>query len=271
MTLNSSAFIVTSGSTVRLGDHDPGLTTGVRDKERGKAILKELRKAIRKQQERLFAENRQSLLVVLQALDTGGKDGTIKDVFKGINQQGCRVRPFKAPNDTELAHDFLWRIHPHAPRTGIIQVFNRSHYEDVLIARVKHLAPDDVIERRYEHINAFERLLEDRGTRILKFYLHISRAEQKSRLEARLANPEKHWKFSREDIAERALWDDYIRAFEIALSRCSTDSAPWYIVPADHKWYRNVVVATAILDALNEMDPQFPDPEPGLDRITIPD
>lgn len=269
--MNLDQYRVAPNSAVDLKRVDPFDHGDVADKSAGKELLKQQRKRIIDLQERMYAENRRSILVVMQAMDTGGKDGCIENVFKGVNPSGCRVRNFKKPNDTELSHDFLWRVHQHTPRTGIIQVFNRSHYEDVLVARVKDLAPETMIDRRYDQINVFEEILADRGTEIIKFYLHISKDEQKRRLESRLEDPRKHWKYSSADLQERAFWDQYQEAFEIALSRCSTERAPWYIVPANHKWFRDVVVSGVISEKLQEMNPQFPDPEPGLEHVVIPD
>ncbi len=196
--------------------------------------------------------------MVLQARDAGGKDGTIRHVFQGVNSQGVRVTSFKAPNTLELAHDFLWRIHAQTPPRGMIGIFNRSHYEDVLVVRVSNLAPESVWRPRYEHINNFERMLTDAGTTILKFYLHISNKEQKERLQARLDEPDKHWKFDRGDLQKRAQWDDYTEAFEEMLERCTTEYAPWYVIPADQKWYRNLAVARVIVHTLKEMNLQYP-------------
>lgn len=211
-------------------------------------------------QERLYAESRQSLLVVLQAMDGGGKDSTIHHVFGPFNPQGVRTAPFKAPSDLELSHDFLWRVHAQAPRRGEIVVLNRSHYEDVLIGRVRALAPPDVIERRYGHIVAFERLLADAGTRIVKIMLHVSPEYQLERMAKRLEKPEKHWKFSPADLSERRLWPAYMDAFEVAMERTSTEAAPWFVVPAEHRPFRNLVVAQIVADTLKAMDPQFPAP-----------
>ncbi len=241
------------------------------EKEEGKAERGRQRARIAQLQERLHAEGRQSLLVVLQATDTGGKDSTIRRVLKGVNPKGVRVTSFGRPSEEELAHDFLWRVHNVAPRRGMIAVFNRSHYEDVLITRVQELVPRQVWEARFDHINAFEQLLAESGTRILKFFLHISRAEQKERLDKRLERPDKHWKFDPHDLEDRARWDDYQAAYGEALSRTSTDAAPWYVVPADRRWYRDIVVARAIADTLEEMDPQWPEPAAGLDEIVVPD
>lgn len=264
-------YRIPEGIKVDLTGWDPGDTGNIPDKATAKEILKENRTAISDLQEKLYAENQQSLLVVFQAMDTGGKDGCIRNVFKGINPSGIRVFSFKAPTEAELSHDFLWRIHQHTPPTGHISVFNRSHYEDVLIVRVKDLVPREIWSKRYNQINTFEETLQERGTRILKFYLHISKDEQKERLESRLENDDKHWKFSKSDLAERTLWDNYQRAFESALSKCSTEAAPWFVVPANKKWFRDVVVSSTILKTLQEMNPQFPDPKESLDGITVPD
>ncbi len=241
---------------------------------RKKDVAEELdrhQKRIRDLQARLYAERRQSLLIVLQAMDTGGKDGTIRGVFQGVNPQGCQVWSFKAPGPEEQAHDFLWRYHIKAPPRGMITIFNRSHYEDVLIVRVKSLVPEDVWQDRYELINDFERLLFENNVTVLKFFLHISKDEQKRRLEDRLATPEKRWKFSRNDLIERALWDDYQVAYQEAIDRCSTAEAPWYVVPANKKWYRNLVIARTIADTLEAMDPSFPPAEEGLADVAVPD
>lgn len=250
---------------------DPDDTGVFTDKANGKELLKLERRRIVAVQERLFAEGRQSLLVVLQATDTGGKDGTIRNVFKGVNPQGCRVWGFGVPSEDELAHDALWRYHQRTPARGMIGVFNRSHYEEVLVVRVKELVDEAIWTRRYDEINDFERLLANNGTRILKFYLHISKDEQKERLQARLDEQVKHWKFRIGDLDDRAHWDDFQDAFQDAINRCATPHAPWYVVPANRKWYRNLVVAKTIADALEEMDPQFPAEEPGLDKVVIPD
>jgi PPK2 family polyphosphate:nucleotide phosphotransferase len=266
-----SDYRVAPGQTVTLEDWDPDETGSISNKAEGERLLKIDRKRIIALQERLFAEAGQSLLIILQATDTGGKDGTIKHVFRGVNLHGCQVRSFKVPNDVERKHDFLWRYHQHTPRHGYITIFNRSHYEDVLVVRVKKLVEEAVWSERYEQINDFERMLAANGTRILKFYLHISKDEQKERLQARLDDPEKHWKFSVGDLAERERWDAYQQAFQDAIGHCSTEHAPWYVVPANRKWYRNTVIARIIADTMEAMNPQFPDPEPGLESITVPD
>jgi PPK2 family polyphosphate:nucleotide phosphotransferase len=258
------------GARIKLADYDPGYH-GDWDKDSAVDEMKKLIARKRELQEVLFAQGTQSLLIVLQAMDAGGKDGTIKHVFRGINPQGVRVTGFKAPTPEELAHDFLWRIHAHAPQRGMIGVFNRSHYEDVLVVRVNELAPKKVWQARYDHINAFEKLLADGGTRILKFFLHISKDEQKERFQERLDRPEKNWKFSIGDLPVREKWDDYMAAYEDAISKCNTDYAPWYIVPANRKWYRNLVISQTIIETLEDMDLTFPPPEPGLDQVVIPD
>jgi PPK2 family polyphosphate:nucleotide phosphotransferase len=258
------------GSKVKLKDYDPNDHADY-DKATAKAETLHLQEKIQDLQEKLYAEGKQSLLIVLQAMDTGGKDGAIKKVFEGINPQGVRVTAFKAPTLEELSHDFLWRVHQHVPPKGYIGIFNRSHYEDVLVVRVSNLVPQEVWEKRYDHINDFERRLTDSGTRIVKFYLHISKDEQKERLQARLDDPAKHWKFSTGDLPVRQQWDEYMTAYEAVFERCNTDYAPWHIVPANHKWYRDWVLTKAIVDTLEDMKPQYPQPETGLDKVVIPD
>jgi len=216
---------------------------------------------LRDLQERLWAERRQSLLVVFQAIDAGGKDGAAKHVFRGLDPAGARVVAFGAPNEEELAHDFLWRIHRHTPARGEVVVFNRSHYEDVLVVRVHDLVPESVWRPRYETIDHFEAGLAEAGTRVVKVFLHISRAEQAKRLQARLDDPTKRWKFRRGDLEERALWDDYQAAFAEAISQTSTTVAPWYVVPADRKWYRNWAVSRILVETLETMDPRYPPAE----------
>lgn len=210
--------------------------------------------------EQLFAEGRQKLLIVFQAVDGGGKDGTIRSVFEGANPQWVQVTSFKKPSPEELAHDYLWRVHKAAPPAGKIGIFNRSHYEDVLVARVDNLVRKDVWKARYKQINAFEELLVSSGTRIVKFFLHISKNEQKRRFEERISEPEKRWKFDPADLEKRKLWNDYREAFEDMMEKCSTKDAPWYVVPADQNWYRDLVVTTIIADTLKDMAPRFPDP-----------
>jgi PPK2 family polyphosphate:nucleotide phosphotransferase len=262
---------VEPGERMRLADVDPDESEGYQRKKDVAEELKRHRDRIADLQARLYGEQRRSLLIVLQAMDTGGKDGTIKGVFQGVNPQGCQVWSFKAPSNEEAAHDFLWRYHQKAPPKGMIHIFNRSHYEDVLIVRVKDLVPESVWRPRYEAINQFEYALTADGVTVLKFFLHISRDEQKRRLESRLQDPDKRWKFSSNDLKERAWWEDYQAAFEDAVNECSTAYAPWYVVPANRKWYRNLVVARTIADTLEAMSPRFPAAEKGLEDVSVPD
>ena len=256
-------YRVAPGTSVALAEHDPvdqRLFPDL-DREGGREELDRTNRQLTGLQERLAAEGRHRLLVVLQAMDTGGKDGTIRNVFGAVNPQGLQVTSFKVPTEPERARDYLWRIHAQVPPDGGIAVFNRSHYEDVLVVRVRGLAPEERWRRRFEHINDLERMLADEGTTILKFFLHISCGEQKKRLEARLADPEKRWKFRTGDLEERARWGDYMEAYEEAIARTSTDWAPWWIVPADRKWYRDLVVSSAVVQALEGLDPRWPEPE----------
>ena len=268
---NYPRYRVEPGEKIRLADIDPNETEHYKKKKDVRDELKTQRLRIEELQARLYAENRQSLLIVLQAMDTGGKDGTIRGVFAGVNPQGCQVWSFKAPGTEELQHDFLWRYHQRTPPRGMITIFNRSHYEDVLITRVKQMITEDVWRHRYHMINEWEHMLTLNHTTIIKFYLYISKDEQKRRLESRLEDPNKHWKFSSNDIKERAFWDQYQLAFEDAINNCSTEYAPWYVVPANNKWYRNLVIARTIADTLEAMNPQYPAAEEGLDKIVIPD
>ena len=261
---------VEPGQSVDLAAIDPDATGGL-DKAEAKAALEAERARIKTLQEKLYAEHRHALLVVFQAIDTGGKDGTIRNVLEGVNPQGCRVWSFKVPSAQELDQDFLWRYHLRTPGRGLIGVFNRSHYEDVLVVRVKGLVPEETWRERYGLINDFERLLTLSGTVILKFFLHISKDEQKERLEARLADPAKYWKFDPADLVERKSWDAYQTVFNDALARCSTPYAPWHVVPANRKWARNVMVARTIADTLEAMDPRFPEPRMALEGIKVPD
>ncbi|MEX2471933.1 MAG: polyphosphate kinase 2 family protein [Gemmatimonadota bacterium] len=263
-------YRIEPGSTVRLSDVDPGERLSFDGKkELGNEYLEQLTVRLRSLQELLYAEGRHRILVVLQAMDTGGKDGVIRHVFRTVNPQGVKVAGFKAPSSQELAHDYLWRIHKETPARGEIRIFNRSHYEDVLVVRVRNLVPPEVWERRYNHIREFERMLADEGTTILKFFLHISKDEQAERLQARLDDPDKHWKFSPADLEERKLWDDYQQAFEVALTRTSTPWAPWYVVPANSKWYRNLVVARVLVDTLEGLDMRFPESSHDLEGIQV--
>lgn len=220
-------------------------------------------------QKRLFADGSSSVLVVLQAMDAAGKDSTIRSIFSGLNPAGVDVNPFGVPTNEEHAHDYLWRIHHHAPADGQIGVFNRSHYEDVLVVRVKGFAPEKVWKKRYDHIANFEQMLADEGTTIIKIFLNVSRDKQKERFKERLQRPDKNWKFRVGDLDDRARWPDYMEAYTDALEKTSTDDAPWYVVPADRKWARNVCIARILRHHLEEINSQYPDPEPGLDEIVI--
>lgn len=260
---------VDPGTKVDLGKIDTRSTDGSPgDKGSTEAVMRDVLHRLQGLQERLYADGGQSLLVVLQAIDAGGKDGTIKHVFRGLNPAGCKVVSFKVPSEEERSHDFLWRVHTKAPARGEVVVFNRSHYEDVLVVRVHDLVPEDVWRPRYDFINDFEANLAASGTRIVKLYLHISKEEQAERLQARLDDPSKQWKFRKGDLDDRALWDDYIAAFEEAITRTSTDCAPWYVVPADRKWYRNWAVSRILVETLEDMDPQYP-PVEDLTGVTI--
>ena len=243
------ALTVEPGSKVDLADFSTDETSGL-NKDAARELLKPLKDEIRDLQALLYAASQNSLLIVLQGMDTSGKDGTVSSVLESVNPLGCRVWPFKAPTPLELSHDFLWRIHEKVPERGMMTVFNRSHYEDVLIARVKELVPKRVLSRRYDQINEFEELLTESGTIILKFFLHISKAEQQERLMKREDDPEKAWKLSAGDWVERQYWNQYQAAYESALAKCSTKAAPWVVVPADHKWYRDLAVAQRIVDTM---------------------
>ncbi len=233
--------------------------------------FKAYRRELIEWQQKLYAEGQQKLLIVFQAMDAGGKDGTIRNVFRGVNPQGVRVTSFKVPSKEEAAHDFLWRIHKAVPGQGMIGVFNRSHYEDVLVVRVHNYVPESVWRPRYEQINQFEKLLHDTGTRILKFFLHISKAEQKERFQSRLNEPSKNWKFSVEDLEKRKFWGDYMAAYEEMVQQCTTGYAPWHVIPANQKWYRNLVITRIIVETLREMNPQYPPPEDNIENVVISD
>jgi len=262
-------LIVTPGSKVRLGRMDPEATYGY---EKGKAarIIDADLARLHDLQDRLWAEGKRRLLIVLQGIDTAGKGGTIEHVMGAFNPQGCRVHAFKVPTAEELAHDYLWRVHPHVPGKGEISIFDRSHYEQVLVVRVMGLEPKTRWQQHYDEINAFERLLVDDGTTILKFFLLIDRDEQRARLQDRIDNPQKRWKFRMGDLDTRKHWDDYIAAFEDALTKCSTEAAPWYVVPANHNWFRNLAVGSIVAETLEELNPKIPPPvEPIPPGLTV--
>jgi PPK2 family polyphosphate:nucleotide phosphotransferase len=263
------ALRVEPESSARLAERDPGETLGL-DKTRGKELLAELDDRLDMLQRRLYAEASRSLLLVLQGLDASGKDGVIRSVFKGLSPQGCRVVAFRAPTSTELAHDYLWRVHAQLPARGEIAIFNRSHYEDVVTVRMRELAPEDVWRRRTGHIRKWERMLADEGTTIVKVFLHVSKEEQRARLQDRIDDPEKRWKFRREDLAVRERFDEWLAAYDEALTGTSTEWAPWHVVPADRNWLKALVVARLLVDALEQIDPQLPEPEPGADGLAVP-
>lgn len=264
-----SPYLVQPGKKLKLDDFPTDSTGDFMEKQDAEKPTEKNLKKLVKLQEVLYAQGKHALLIVFQAMDGGGKDGAISHVFSGVNPQGCTVTSFKQPTPLELSHDFLWRIHAATPGRGMIGIFNRSHYESVLVERVKNLVPEDVWSRRYDHINHFERLLADEGTTILKFFLHISWDEQKKRMEKRLADPARNWKFSPADLKERKRWDGYMEAYQDALRKCSTEYAPWYIVPADHKWFRNWVISDTIVRTLEKLDLKFPPPMKDADKIKV--
>lgn len=257
---------------VKLDDWDPAEREGFQgSKSDAKQRLLKLNLELEALQELLYAEHKHRVLVVLQGMDTSGKDGTIRHVFEGVNPQGVRVASFKVPTSIELDHDYLWRVHQQTPARGEIVIFNRSHYEDVLVVRVHNLVPEKTWSHRYNQINEFERLLAEEGTTILKFYLHISTTEQKERLQARLDDSTKQWKFSLGDLKERQRWGEYQQAYEAVLSRTSTPWAPWYIIPANRKWYRNLVIANVLIAALKDLKMSYPPAEDNLENVVIED
>lgn len=252
-------YVIKSGKNVELGGEeasDKSLFDG--DKNSSKSELKAVLNAMLEEQTKLYAGESKKLLVVIQAMDTGGKDGCVKSVFAKVDPKGIHVECFKKPSSEELAHDFLWRVHKHAPRNGMITVFNRSHYEDIIAVRVKKIFPDQVWKQRYRHIVEFERMLAEEGTKIVKIFLNISKGEQKQRLQDRLDDPTKHWKFNPGDLDDRAKWDGFMGAYKELFEQTSTDHAPWYIIPADRKWYRNLAVSQIITDTLKEMNLEYP-------------
>jgi PPK2 family polyphosphate:nucleotide phosphotransferase len=253
-------FAVKPGATVKLSKHDPDETLGFEKGAKCEAKLEKCLADLDSLQYLLYAEKKHALLVVFQAMDAGGKDGAIRHVMSGLNPQGCAVTSFKQPSAQELAHDFLWRIHKVVPPIGDIGIFNRSHYEDVLVARVHDLVPKEVWSARYDEINAFEKLMAENRVTIVKFFLHISKDEQKKRFMERIDDADKRWKISISDFAERKYWDDYVTAYEAALGRCSTHDAPWYIIPANKKWFRNLAVSRILVETLEDFKMKFPKP-----------
>jgi PPK2 family polyphosphate:nucleotide phosphotransferase len=255
------------GSKIRLSEIDPGYTGEYDSQELAQPEIEKHLERLTELQFRMFAEQKHGLLVVLQAIDAGGKDGTIKHVFGAMNPQGCRVKGFKAPTAEELAHDFLWRVHPHVPARGEVAIFNRSHYEDVLVVRVHNLAPREVWSQRYDMINEFEKGLAAAGVTILKFFLYIDKDEQLKRFGDRLMDPSKNWKISDSDYTDREFFDDYLAAFEDAISKTSTDYAPWFVIPSNKKWFRNLAVSQIIADAMEDLKMQVPAPTVDLSQI----
>ncbi|MEX2119670.1 MAG: polyphosphate kinase 2 family protein [Pirellulales bacterium] len=266
--MSRSTTTVEPGRPVRLDEFDPA-GDGAAGKKSALAETRDNVKVLADLGYRLYAEHRRALLLVLQGMDTAGKDGTIRKVMQGFNPQSCRVSSFKVPTPEELDHDFLWRIHKQVPRRGEVGIFNRSHYEDVVIVRVHGLVPEQEWRLRYDHINDFERLLTEAGTTVVKIFLHISKDEQRKRLQARLDNPSKRWKFNRRDLDERKLWDDYQQAYQDAITRTNLGHAPWHIVPADRKWHRNLIVSRILRNTLEQMDPRFPPPAEDLDGLVV--
>ncbi len=260
-------FRVQPGSQVDLGNIDAGFKDRHESHEHALPEIEQYGRRLSELQYLLYAENRRSLLICLQGRDAAGKDGTIRHVLSVMNPQGCTVSGFKAPSVEEAEHDFLWRYHLHTPRRGEVAIFNRSHYEDVLVVRVHDLVPEAVWSQRYGQINDFERMLAANGTHILKFYLHIDPHEQLERFRQRLEDPTRHWKISDADYAERPYWDAYTAAFEDALGLCSTDHAPWFIIPANHKWFRNLAISRIVVETLESLDMQFPPPQVDIEEI----
>jgi len=260
-------FLVEPGARIQLDKIDADFKPKGLDRDEAEERIRELTVELRDLQHLMYAEDQRSLLIVLQGRDAAGKDGTIRHVFGPMNPQGTRVTSFKVPSNEEQAHDFLWRCHKAAPKRGMVGIFNRSHYEDVLVVRVHDLVPKKTWSKRFDHINAFESLLADKGTIILKFYLHIDRDEQLERFKKRMDNPKKNWKISDADYTERPYWDAYTEAFEDALSKCSTDIAPWFVVPANRKWARNLVIAEIVVDTMKGLDMRFPEPEVDIEEI----
>ncbi len=265
----SKRFVVKPGSDVNLTERDPDDTADFDRKKQAKPVIKENLRRLSELQYLLYAENKRAVLVVLQAMDAAGKDGTIRHVMGPLNPQSCRVMSFKAPTEEELAHDFLWRIHRATPRKGEIGIFNRSHYEDVLIVRVRKLVDESIWSRRYDQINDFEKMLASHRVHILKFYLHISKDEQLSRFRARLEDPTKHWKVNPQDFKERRHWSDYMNAYQDVLRRCSTAHAPWFVIPSNRKWFRNLAVSQVLVEAMTSWNMEFPEATCDVSKIKL--
>lgn len=262
-------LVVQPGKRIRLRQFDPGFTAGFRRDQAAERATKKCLQRLDELQYLLYAEGRRALLIVLQGIDAAGKDGTVRHVMGAFNPQGCRVTSFKVPTSEELAHDFLWRIHKAVPRHGEIGIFNRSHYEDVLVVRVHGLVARHVWSARYDQINDFERTLAAGGIHVVKFFLYIDRQEQRQRLQKRLDDKRRHWKISPQDFQERKFWDDYIAAYEDALGKCSTKHAPWYVIPSNHKWFRNLAVAQIVAETLDDLDMRLPEPKFDLTKVRL--
>jgi PPK2 family polyphosphate:nucleotide phosphotransferase len=260
---------VVPGERADLDGRNPASRLGLQDKADGRARRDELAEVLDDLHNRLWAEARRSVVLVLQGMDASGKDGTIRRVLTGLNPQGCSVVNFKEPTTLDLAHDYLWRVHANTPARGLLGVWNRSHYEDVVTARILGIVDERQCRKRYRQIRNFERMLGEEGITVAKVFLHVSKDEQRARLQARIDDPAKHWKFRRSDLDTRARWDEYQTRYEEAISATSTSWSPWYVVPADHKWVRDVAVATLLVDVLTRLDPQIPEPEAGLDGIVV--
>jgi PPK2 family polyphosphate:nucleotide phosphotransferase len=264
----SDELRVEPGTPAGIAARDPRGTLGL-DKHEGERRLEQLRQRLAELQYRLWSEQRRSLLLVLQGLDTSGKDGVIRRVFTGVNPQGLRMASFRAPTETELAHDYLWRIRAQLPARGEIGVFNRSHYEDIVAVRIRRLAPEETWRRRAGHIREFERQLTDEGTTIVKVFLNVSKDEQRRRLQERIDDPEKRWKFRKGDLEDRARWDEFVAAYEEAVTETSTEWAPWYVVPADRNWVKALAVAELLVETLERLDPRFPPAEEGIEGLVV--
>jgi PPK2 family polyphosphate:nucleotide phosphotransferase len=267
--INTKDYLIAPGHCVRLHDIATKDNGGL-SKKQGKQAIRSLSKRLFKLQDLLYAKRAKSLLIVFQAMDAGGKDSTTRRVFTGVNPNMLQVRSFKKPNTEELSHDFLWRIHGHTPPKGVIGVFNRSHYEDIVTVGVNHLQPSKLWQPRFEHINSFEKMLVSEGTMVLKFYLHISKNYQKERLQRRLDRADKHWKFEFADIDAREHWDEYLALYSEAIERCSTTTSPWYVVPSERRWYRDLVVLQSVVNTLDALQMDYPEPEFDPNSVKIP-
>ena len=265
----SSPYLVEPDSKIKLSNYDPDDTGDLNSKSKADKLLEQHREKLSTLQDLMYAEAKHSLLVVLQAMDAAGKDGTIRHIFTGVNPQGCQVTSFKKPSLEELKHDFLWRVHRATPARGMIGIFNRSHYEDVLVVRVHGNLSKDELKDRFQAINHFEELLVENGTTILKFFLHISKDEQRDRLQARLDDPQKYWKVNPEDLKEREYWDDYMDAYEDVFRHCSRKHAPWFIIPANKKWYRNVAISQILIEALDGLEMKYPKPNFDVSKMKV--